>query len=66
MEVLKLTYGCVFYFPARVTPYTRQAKRLLGVDQDLGSISPLSRGTNIFHSESVASYSLRCSRPTHS
>ena len=40
------TYGCVFYFPATLTPYARQAKRLLGVDQDLGSISGPLRGTN--------------------
>ena len=35
----KLTYGCVFYFPASVAPQARQVKRLLGVDQDPGSIS---------------------------
>ena len=34
-EGTKLNYGCVFYFPASVTPYARYAKRL---NQDLGSI----------------------------
>ena len=38
-EGSKLTYGCVFYFPACMTPYARKLKRLLGVDQDLGFIS---------------------------
>ena len=34
-EDTKLTYGSVFYFPASVILYARQAKRL---NQDLGSI----------------------------
>ena len=38
-EGSKLTYGCVFYFPACMTQYARKVKRLLGVDQDLGFIS---------------------------
>ena len=47
-EVTKLTYGCVFYFPASVTQYARYAKRLLGVEQDLGSISTALSGTDFF------------------
>ena len=37
----KFSYGCVIYFPATLTPYAyaRQAKLLLGVNLDLGSIS---------------------------
>ena len=41
-----------------MTPYARYGKGLLGVYQDLCSISATlsdSRGTNFFHSESVAS-----------
>ena len=38
-EGIKLTYDCVLYFPTSVTPYARKAKRLSGVNQDLGSIS---------------------------
>ena len=30
-EGAKLTYGCVIYLPATVTPYTLYAKRLLVV-----------------------------------
>ena len=47
-ESTKLAYGCVFYFPASVTPYARQAKHLLGVNQDLGSISGALSGNLIF------------------
>ena len=41
-----------------MTPYARYGKGLLGVYQDLCSISATlsdSRGTNFFHNESVAS-----------
>ena len=46
-----------FYFPATLTPYASYAKRLLVVDKlDLDSICPpLSRGTDFFHSENLAS-----------
>ena len=46
-----------FYFPATLTPYASYAKGLLVVDkQDLGStFPPLSRGTDFFHSENLAS-----------
>ena len=48
-EGTKLTYGCVFfYFPASVTPYAHSVKRLLGDDQDLGSISAALSGNQIF------------------
>ena len=50
-EGTKLTYdtdGCVFYFPATLTPYARQAKRLVGVDQDLGSTSAAVSGNYFF------------------
>ena len=47
-ESTKLTYGCVFYFPASVTPCARYAKRILGVEQDLGSISAALSGTYFF------------------
>ena len=30
-EGAKATYGCVIYFPATLTPYTRLAKRFLVV-----------------------------------
>ena len=47
-EGTKLTYGCVFYFPASVTPYAHSVKSLLGDDQDLGSISAALSGNQFF------------------
>ena len=48
-EGTKLTYGCVFYFPAQsVTPYAHSVKSLLGDDQDLGSISAALSGNQFF------------------
>ena len=47
-EGTKLTYGCVFYFPAQsVTPYAHSVKSLLGDDQDL-SISAALSGNQFF------------------
>ena len=55
-----------------MTQYARYAKRLLGVEQDLGSISTALSGTDFFfHSESVAGVHcwdiagiLQCSAPS--
>ena len=57
-EGAKLTYDGVIYFPATLLPYTRQAKRLLGVDLDLGSVSAALSGTNFFRSKNLASCQL--------
>ena len=54
-EGAKPTYGCVIYFPATLTPYARQAKRFLVVTLTQAPFPPLSRGTNFFHSENLAS-----------
>ena len=53
-EGTKLTYGCVFYFPAQsVTPYAHSVKSLLGDDQDL-SISGEGKRRNEFAEWHVA------------
>ena len=44
----KFSYGCVIYFPATLTPYARQAKLLLGVNLDLGSISAAHSKNQVF------------------
>ena len=46
-EGTKLTYGCVFHFPASVNPYAHSVKSLLGDDQDL-SISAALSGNQFF------------------
>ena len=52
-EGTKLTYGCVFYFPAQsVTPYAHSVKSLLGEDQDL-SISAALSGNQFFSIEKL-------------
>ena len=52
-EGTKLTYGCVFYFPAQsVTPYAHSVKSLLGDDQDL-SISAALSGNQFFSIEKL-------------
>ena len=44
----KFSYGCVIYFSATLTPYARQAKLLLGVNLDLGSISAAHSKNQVF------------------
>ena len=54
-EGAKLTYGCVFYFPlVRLRAHVRRSAFYV-LTKTQAPFPALSRGTNFFHSESVAS-----------
>ena len=56
-EGAKLTRGCVIFFPGYFDSVRTFGQAPLSCDRDLdsGPFPPLSRGTNFFHTENLAS-----------